>query len=45
MRRATRPKVDDGTQDQLKFCGKILADINKKQYWNVASPFYEPVGM
>ncbi|KIJ45503.1 hypothetical protein M422DRAFT_46574 [Sphaerobolus stellatus SS14] len=37
-------KKDDGTLEQLKFCGKILADFTKKkQYWPVASPFVEPV--
>ncbi|TDL28564.1 WD40 repeat-like protein [Rickenella mellea] len=36
-------KMNDGTIEQLKYCGKILADLQKKQYWNIASPFYEPV--
>lgn len=35
---------DDGTAEQLKFCGKILSDLNRKQHYNTASPFYEPVG-
>lgn len=34
---------DDGTTDQLKFCGKLLADLNRKQHYPIASPFYEPV--
>ena len=35
---------DDGTAEQLKFCGKILTDIHRKQHYEIASPFYEPVG-
>ena len=35
---------DDGTNEQLKFAGNVLQDLNQKQYWAIASPFYEPVG-
>ncbi|KAF8898359.1 Bromodomain-containing protein [Infundibulicybe gibba] len=34
---------DDGTLEQLKFCSKILHDLNRKQHYAVAHPFYEPV--
>jgi hypothetical protein len=34
---------DDVTAEQLRFCGKVLSDLHKKQYYNFASPFYEPV--
>lgn len=42
----TRPKKikDDGTQDQLKFCAKLITEMYKKQHWQMAAPFYEPVG-
>jgi len=35
---------DDGTNEQLKFAAKVLQDLHRKQHWNIASPFYEPVG-
>lgn len=35
---------DDGTVEQLKFCGKILTDLYKKQYQSFAYFFYDPVG-
>lgn len=35
---------DDGTAEQLKFCGKVLSDLHRKQHYNIAHPFYEPVG-
>lgn len=35
---------NDGTAEQLRFCGKILQDLNRKSHWTIASPFYEPVG-
>ncbi|KAG7450287.1 Bromodomain-containing protein, partial [Guyanagaster necrorhizus] len=41
-RKARRVK-DDGTAEQLKFCSKILQDLSRKQHWDIASPFYEPV--
>jgi bromodomain-containing factor 1 len=28
----------------LKYCGKILQDLHRKQHYAIASPFYEPVG-
>lgn len=34
-----------GEADRLKFCDKILKDLNKKTHYTVAHPFYEPVGM
>ncbi|KAF9014933.1 Bromodomain-containing protein [Cyathus striatus] len=34
---------DDGTAEQLRFCSKVLTDLHKKQYYNIAHPFYEPV--
>ncbi|THV05961.1 Bromodomain-containing protein [Dendrothele bispora CBS 962.96] len=33
----------DITSEQLKYCGKILADLHKKQHYTIANPFYEPV--
>lgn len=40
-----KPKVprDSGVAEQLKFCDKVLRDLNKKTHWNIAHPFYEPV--
>lgn len=35
---------DDGTAEQLRFCGKLLVDLHRKQHWTIAHPFYEPVG-
>lgn len=35
---------DDGTAEQLKYCGKILQELHRKQHYNFAGPFYEPVG-
>lgn len=34
---------DDGTAEQLRFCGKLLVDLHRKQHWTIAHPFYEPV--
>ncbi|KAI6045133.1 Bromodomain-containing protein [Pisolithus marmoratus] len=43
-KRLRKPKVkDDGTAEQLRFCGKILTDLHRKQHWAIAHPFYEPV--
>jgi len=37
-------KKDDGTVEQLKYCGKILTDFSKqKKYWPDVAPFMEPV--
>ena len=44
MRRASKGKQSESHTEQLKFCAKILTDLSKKQYWNIASPFYDPVG-
>ncbi|KAG6911769.1 hypothetical protein DXG01_000015 [Tephrocybe rancida] len=41
-RKAKRGK-DDGTAEQLRFCGRLLNDLHKKQYASIASPFYIPV--
>ena len=30
--------------EQLRFCSKLLSDLHRKAYQNIASPFYEPVG-
>ncbi|KAJ8582301.1 Bromodomain-containing protein [Rhizopogon salebrosus TDB-379] len=43
MRKAKVPK-DDGTAEQLKYYAKILSDLRRQQHWDVAHPFYEPVG-
>ncbi|KAI6136923.1 Bromodomain-containing protein [Pisolithus sp. B1] len=43
-KRLRKPKVkDDGTAEQLRFCGKILTDLHGKRHWAIAHPFYEPV--
>ena len=39
-----RASKDDINAEQLKFCGKILADLHRKMHCAIASPFYEPVG-
>ncbi|GJJ09420.1 hypothetical protein Clacol_003642 [Clathrus columnatus] len=37
-------KKDDGTIEQLKYCGKILADLSKqRKYWAAVSYFLDPV--
>ena len=43
QRKGKRVK-DDRTAEQLKFCGKILLELHRKQYHSSAYPFYEPVG-
>ncbi|KAL5535451.1 hypothetical protein ACEPAF_3545 [Sanghuangporus sanghuang] len=43
MRSVRKSKLDDGTEEQLKYCGRILTDLHKKSLYTVASPFYEPV--
>ncbi|KDQ19854.1 hypothetical protein BOTBODRAFT_27280 [Botryobasidium botryosum FD-172 SS1] len=42
---SAKPRVarDDGAQDQLRFCSKVLTELFKKQHWDFASPFYDPV--
>ena len=42
--RKTKKIKDDGTLEQLKYCGKILQELHRKQHYNYANPFYEPVG-
>ncbi|KAF4572696.1 hypothetical protein EYR36_007206 [Pleurotus pulmonarius] len=42
QRKVKRTK-DDGTNEQLKFCGKILQELHRKQHYAIAHPFYEPV--
>ena len=42
--RKTKRIKDDGTVEQLKYCGKILQELHRKQHYNFAHPFYEPVG-
>ncbi|TFK41386.1 Bromodomain-containing protein [Crucibulum laeve] len=34
---------DNGTTEQLKFCGRILQELHRKQHYDIAHPFYEPV--
>ncbi|KAJ6627170.1 hypothetical protein B0H10DRAFT_1941346 [Mycena sp. CBHHK59/15] len=41
--RKSRRVKDDGTAEQLKFCGNLLSLMNRKQHYAIASPFYEPV--
>lgn len=42
-RKVKRTK-DRGSSEQLKYCAKILSDLYKKQHYQCANPFYEPVG-
>lgn len=42
--RKSRRVKDDGTAEQLKYCGNLLQLLHRKQYYEIASPFYEPVG-
>ena len=42
--RKTKRIKDDGTIEQLKYCGKIIQELHRKQHSNYAHPFYEPVG-
>ena len=42
--RKTKRVKDNGTIEQLKYCGKILQELHRKQHFNYAHPFYEPVG-
>ncbi|KIK71261.1 hypothetical protein GYMLUDRAFT_976433 [Collybiopsis luxurians FD-317 M1] len=41
--RKVRQTKDRGTAEQLKYCSKVLNDLHKKQYYQIANPFYEPV--
>ncbi|KAF8203282.1 bromodomain-containing protein [Pholiota molesta] len=41
-RKVKRTKSDIHSE-QLRFCSKILSELHKKQYYNSAYPFYEPV--
>jgi hypothetical protein len=41
--RKKRSKAD-ASSEQLKYCGKILQELNRKHYYNIAYPFYEPAG-
>ncbi len=43
LRKAKVPK-NDGVAEQLRFCDKVLRDLNKKSHYSIAHPFYEPVG-
>jgi len=42
--RKARAVKDNLNAEQLKFCSKLLGDLHRKSHWNIASPFYEPVG-
>ncbi|THH02472.1 hypothetical protein EW026_g391 [Hermanssonia centrifuga] len=42
LRKAKVPK-NDGVAEQLRFCDKVLRDLNKKSHYSIAHPFYEPV--
>lgn len=44
QRRLSNIRNDRGVSSRLRFCAKILADLNKRQYADIAFPFYEPVG-
>lgn len=42
--RKARAAKDNLNAEQLRFCSKLLSDLHRKAHWNIASPFYEPVG-
>lgn len=42
--RKVKPPKSNFVAEQLKFCDKVLRDLNKKSHYNCAYPFYEPVG-
>ena len=42
--RKAKPPKNDVISEQLKFCEKVLKDLQKKTHYNAAHPFYEPVG-
>ena len=42
--RKARAAKDNLNTEQLRFCSKLLSDLHRKAHWNIASPFYEPVG-
>ena len=42
--RKARAAKDNLNAEQLRFCSKLLGDLHQKSHWNIASPFYEPVG-
>ena len=42
--RKARAAKDNLNAEQLRFCSKLLGDLHRKTHWNIASPFYEPVG-
>ena len=44
MRSARKAKMDNGAEEQMKFCARLLAELHKKSYSGFAEPFYEPVG-
>ncbi|KAF5382911.1 hypothetical protein D9757_006322 [Collybiopsis confluens] len=41
--RKAKHAKDKGTAEQLKYCAKVVNDLHKKQYYQIANPFYEPV--
>ena len=36
--------INDIYREQFKHCEKVLKELNKKSLYNIAHPFYEPVG-
>lgn len=42
--RKSNARKDNGNAEQLKFCEKMLKELNRKQHYNIAQPFYDPVG-
>lgn len=43
-KKVRKGKFGPESNEQLKFCSRLLTDLHKKQYYNIAHPFYEPVG-
>ena len=39
-----RVSKSGASNEQLKYCAKILDHLNKKQFFNTVAPFAEPVG-
>jgi hypothetical protein len=46
-RRTRKPRAskNEKSSEQLRFCSRLLADLNKKPHENYAYPFYTPVGV
>ncbi|OCH96602.1 Bromodomain-containing protein [Obba rivulosa] len=41
--RRVKAAKNDINAEQLRYCEKVLKDLHRKQHYNIAHPFYEPV--